>query len=131
MPFLFLLFVFVSLPAAEPQRLHSIECLWLYLSRSSEKSASVPFVKAECPSVSSRDIVKHAEAPTFPTLPLDGYRLEGRFKFVPNYHRMWFLESLAVTQELSTIIEADTRDQSQSPLWNQMRRPRITSSRFM
>ncbi|KAL1268403.1 hypothetical protein QQF64_033766 [Cirrhinus molitorella] len=29
MPFLFLLFVFVSL-AAEPQRLHSIECLWLY-----------------------------------------------------------------------------------------------------
>ncbi|KAL1273978.1 hypothetical protein QQF64_026792 [Cirrhinus molitorella] len=46
MPFLFLLFVFVSL-AAEPQRLHSIECLWLYLSISSEKSASVPFVKAE------------------------------------------------------------------------------------
>ncbi|XP_073700610.1 uncharacterized protein [Garra rufa] len=84
----------------------------------------------QCPSVSSRDIVKHAEAPTFPTLPLDGYKLEGRFKFVPNYHEMWFLESLAVTQELSTIIEADTRDQSQSPLWNQMRLPRITSSRF-
>lgn len=77
----------------------------------------------QCPSVSSRDIVKHPEAPTFPTLPLDGYKLDGRFKFVPNYHEVCFLESLEVTQELSTIIEKDTRDQSQSPLWNQMRLP--------
>ncbi|XP_077085799.1 uncharacterized protein LOC143737818 [Siphateles boraxobius] len=84
----------------------------------------------QCPAQSSRDAVKHAEAPPFPKLPLDGYKFEGRFQFVPDFHDMLFLESLAVTQDLSTIIEKDTRDQSQSALWNQMRTPRITSSRF-
>jgi len=82
----------------------------------------------QCPVQSSREAVKHAEAPPFPKLPLDGYKFEGRFQFVPDFHDMLFLESLAVTQELS--IEKDTRDQSQSALWNQMRTPRITSSRF-
>ncbi|KAG1929305.1 uncharacterized protein LOC120474911 [Pimephales promelas] len=82
----------------------------------------------QCPAQSSRKAVKHAEAPPFPKLPLDGYKFEGRFQFVPDFHDMLFLESLAVTQELS--IEKDTRDQSQSALWNQMRTPRITSSRF-
>lgn len=50
------------------------------------------------PAESSRDAVKHAEAPAFPTLPLDGYTFEGRFKFVPNFHDMLFLESLARTK---------------------------------
>ncbi|XP_077051657.1 uncharacterized protein LOC143701857 [Siphateles boraxobius] len=30
----------------------------------------------QCPAQSSRDAVKHAEAPPFPKLPLDGYKFE-------------------------------------------------------
>lgn len=84
----------------------------------------------QCPPVVSRDVVKHADAPPFPKLPLDGYKLDRKFHFVPNCHELYFLESMTVTQELSTIIEEGTRDQSQCALWNQMRQPRLTSSRF-
>ncbi|XP_049340579.1 uncharacterized protein LOC111196789 [Astyanax mexicanus] len=84
----------------------------------------------QCPPVVTREISKHPEAPLFPQLPLNGYKLEKQLHFVPNSHQFYHLESLEVTTELSSVIEKNTREQSESPLWKQVRQPRLTSSRF-
>lgn len=84
----------------------------------------------QCPALVSREICKYPKAPLFPQLPLYGYKLERRLNFVPSYPQFFHSESLVVTRELSCIIEKNTREQSENPLWKQMRQPRLTASRF-
>ncbi|CAL9695403.1 unnamed protein product [Knipowitschia caucasica] len=82
------------------------------------------------PDSESRDIIKHSKAQGFPTLPVEGYGFKNPFTFQPNYVQKCHLESLKVSTRLSAAIEEETRQQSQCPLWGQVRRPRLTASRF-
>lgn len=85
----------------------------------------------QCPPVTPREIIKHPEAPSFPQLPLiSDYTLERHLQFVPNYHQFHHIQSLEVTRELASVIEENTRGQSENPLWKEVRQPRLTSSRF-
>lgn len=84
----------------------------------------------QCPTAVSHEICKHPEAPSFPKLPLHGYRLDRHMNYVPSFEEYYHIESLMVTSELSCIIEKNTREQSENPLWKELRQPRLTSSRF-
>ncbi|CAL9685252.1 unnamed protein product [Knipowitschia caucasica] len=74
--------------------------------------------------------VKDLGAPDFPSLPVEGYSFKSDHVFVPTYAQSVHMESLQVTAALSTAIEAQTRGQSNSPVWFEARRPRLTASRF-
>lgn len=97
------------------------------------KFGPVPFgsvLSYQCPPEISRDIIKHHGAPVFPQLPVDGYSFKFQINFEPNYKQQCHLESLKVSREISAAIEAETRPQSECQLWNQVRKPRLTASRF-
>ena len=84
----------------------------------------------QCPPEISKDIIKHPEAPSFPQLPLLDYTFKRHLQFVSNYHHFFHLQSLEVTSELASLIEEQTRGQSENPMWKEVRQPRLTSSRF-
>ncbi|XP_035985288.1 uncharacterized protein LOC118558824 [Fundulus heteroclitus] len=109
--------------------LHGIQELKLVDS----KFGPVPFgsvLSYQCPPETSKDCIRHPDAPAFPKLPVDGYSFKFPVKFEPNYKQQCHLESLKVTQEISSAIEADTRQQSECQLWTLVRKPRLTASRF-
>ena len=109
--------------------LHGLENLHLVDS----KFGPVPFgsvLSYQCPPEISRDIIKHPGAPEFPQLPVDGYTFEFPVHFKPNYRQQCHLESLKVSREISAAVEAETRQQSECQLWTQLRKPRLTASRF-
>ena len=84
----------------------------------------------QCPPEISKEIIKHPEAPSFPQLPLLGYTFERPLQFVSTYLQFHHLQTLEVTSELATLIEEHTREQSENPMWKEVRLPRVTSSRF-
>ncbi|RXN36879.1 hypothetical protein ROHU_002559 [Labeo rohita] len=109
--------------------LHGLEALNFVDS----KFGPVPFgslLSYQCPPEISRDIIKHPGAPGFPQLPLEGYNFKFNFQFEPNYKQQCHLESLKVSREMSAAIEEETRLQSECQLWTQVRKPRLTASRF-
>uniref|UniRef100_A0A3B3BSM4 YqaJ viral recombinase domain-containing protein n=1 Tax=Oryzias melastigma TaxID=30732 RepID=A0A3B3BSM4_ORYME len=70
-------------------------------------------------------------ATEFPQLPVEGYRFTSPTVFNPtSYKHQCHLRSLEVTRDISAAIEAETRQQSKSRLWRQVRQPRLTASRF-
>lgn len=83
-----------------------------------------------CPPKKSSDLIIHHMAPEFPSLPLMQHTLHCTLHFVPSLHQQMHLESLQVSPELSGKIEEETRQQSKCPAWTQLRRPRLTASRF-
>lgn len=84
----------------------------------------------QCPPEISKEIIKRSEAPPFPQLPLSSYTFKRHLQFVPSYLQFYHLQSLEVTSELATLMEEHTRGQSESPLWKEVRQPRLTASRF-
>ncbi|CAB1323103.1 unnamed protein product [Coregonus sp. 'balchen'] len=109
--------------------LHGLEGLNLVDS----KFGPVPFgsvLSYQCPLELSRDIIKHPGASEFPQLPIEGYNFKFPIDFEPNYIQQCHLDSLIVSEEMSAAIEAETRMQSECQLWSQVRKPRLTASRF-
>ncbi|XDV17037.1 hypothetical protein PO909_016488 [Leuciscus waleckii] len=84
----------------------------------------------QCPPVVTKNHIKHPDAPVYPKLPINGSKFPRSLHFVPNCHQFFHLESLSVTQELAVIIEERTQEQSECPQWKNMRKPRVTASRF-
>lgn len=83
----------------------------------------------QCPPEKSCGVILHHMAPEFPALPLMQHSLFP-FYFVPTQHQLTHLQSLQVSPETSSEIETGTREQSRCPAWSQLRRPRLTASRF-
>ncbi|XP_027859750.1 uncharacterized protein LOC114158046 [Xiphophorus couchianus] len=97
------------------------------------KFGPVPFgsvLSYQCPPEMSRDIIKHPDAPEFPQLPVDGYSFRFPLDFEPNYRQLCHLESLKISRKICAAIEAETRQQSECQLWTEVRKPRLTASRF-
>ncbi|XP_076834486.1 uncharacterized protein LOC143480599 [Brachyhypopomus gauderio] len=83
------------------------------------------------PAKKSPHITRHKDAPPPPLLPLKDYHLEqSQCTFVPSEQEMLHLISLAVTPEIANQIEKATRSQSSSREWHELRKPRVTASRF-
>lgn len=66
----------------------------------------------------------------FPPLPLPGFSFSSNFAFVPNLHQTLHLESLKVSPSTAHKMEEGTREQSKCAAWAQVRRLRVTASRF-
>ncbi|XP_056441326.1 uncharacterized protein LOC130378640 [Gadus chalcogrammus] len=86
----------------------------------------------QCPPVVKlRNDVQHPDAPSFPKLPLEGSTCPTTFpKFASNSQQFLHLDSLTVTHEMAAEREEQTREQSECPLWQALRKPRVTASRF-
>ncbi|CAI5655710.1 unnamed protein product [Oreochromis niloticus] len=83
------------------------------------------------PVLTTRYITLHRDAPPTPHLPLEGYDiLPSDCVFVCSEEELLHLKSLSVTLEMAHKIEEATREQSSSSEWHQLRRPRVTASRF-
>ncbi|XP_024153665.1 uncharacterized protein LOC112162181 isoform X2 [Oryzias melastigma] len=82
-----------------------------------------------CPPEKSSGYIVHHMAPEFPPLPLMQHILSNMC-FVPTLHQLMHLQSLQISPEMSAEIEKGTREQSRCPSWAQLRRPRLTASRF-
>uniref|UniRef100_A0AAZ3NQ29 YqaJ viral recombinase domain-containing protein n=1 Tax=Oncorhynchus tshawytscha TaxID=74940 RepID=A0AAZ3NQ29_ONCTS len=109
-----------------------------------EMSADVPLVESafgpvqagsvlsyQLPQPKTCEIVMIADAPSPPKLPLDGYRLlSSQCAYVLSHQEQFHLKALETTYEMSHKVEVATREQSSSPEWHQLRKMRITSSRF-
>uniref|UniRef100_A0A8C6KPA7 YqaJ viral recombinase domain-containing protein n=1 Tax=Nothobranchius furzeri TaxID=105023 RepID=A0A8C6KPA7_NOTFU len=73
----------------------------------------------------------HTDAPDPPQLPLSHYQLEpAACAYVLTEHQHHHLASLATSFEMSHKIENSTREQSSCSEWHQLRRCRITSTKF-
>lgn len=73
----------------------------------------------------------HTDAPSPPQLPLQGYRLgPATCSFVCTEHQQHHMMSLETTLENAHKIANSTKEQSSCIEWHQLRRPRITSSKF-
>ncbi|KAG1930738.1 hypothetical protein F2P79_022067 [Pimephales promelas] len=73
----------------------------------------------------------HTDAPSPPQLPLSDYRLgPSTCAFVFSEHQHHHLASLATSFEMAHKIEKSTREQSSCAEWHQLRRCRITSTKF-
>ncbi len=97
------------------------------------KFGPVPFGSVfsyQCPPEIGRNITKHPGAPEFPQLPVEDYNFKFQLNFEPNYKQQCHLESLNVSKHISGAIEAETQLQSECQLWTQVRKPRLTASRF-
>lgn len=73
----------------------------------------------------------YMDAPPFPQVPLDDYRLaptDWAHELTEEQH--FHLKSLNVTFEMARKIEVATREQAGNSEWHQLRRPQITSSHF-
>lgn len=82
-----------------------------------------------CPPEKTTGFILHHMAPEFPTLPLMQHSLSS-LQFVPTIHQLMHLQSLQVSAEMSSECEKGTREQSKCPAWAQLRRSRLTASRF-
>ncbi|CAM4735664.1 unnamed protein product [Leuciscus chuanchicus] len=82
-----------------------------------------------CPPKKSSDLLLHHMAPEFPSLPLMQHTFP-RLHFVLTLHQLMHLQSLQVSPQLSSEIAKETQQQSKCPAWTQLRRPRLTASRF-
>ena len=83
------------------------------------------------PPVKARYILHHDDAPPFPPLPLNDYRLDQtRPDFVLSEHEELHIKSLQVTFCTAQKIEQATTEQSTSLEWQTLRKPRLTSSRY-
>ncbi|CAI5655684.1 unnamed protein product [Oreochromis niloticus] len=83
------------------------------------------------PVLTTRYITLHRDGPPTPHLPLEGYDiLPSDCVFVCSEEELLHLKSLSVTLEMAHKIEEATREQSSSSEWHQLRRPRVTASRF-
>ncbi|KAL3992292.1 zygote arrest protein 1 [Sarotherodon galilaeus] len=70
-------------------------------------------------------------APPPPSLPLQDYRLKpSECMFVCSRKQQLHMKSLEVTLEMSQSIECAMREQSECADWYNVRRPRVTASRF-
>ncbi|XP_048017727.1 uncharacterized protein LOC125249466 [Megalobrama amblycephala] len=82
------------------------------------------------PVLTSRYIKLH-DAPPSPPLPLEGYSLSpSKCMFVCTEEQLLHLQSLNTPLDMAQKIEEATRDQSSCPDWHQLRKPRVTASRF-
>ncbi|KAK0153218.1 hypothetical protein N1851_005090 [Merluccius polli] len=73
----------------------------------------------------------HTDAPSPPQLPLSYYRLgPSTCPFVFSEHQHHHMASLAISLETAHKIEKSTREQSSCVEWHQLRRCRITSTKF-
>ncbi|XP_052010231.1 uncharacterized protein LOC127662882 isoform X2 [Xyrauchen texanus] len=73
----------------------------------------------------------HTDAPSPPQLPLSDYRLgPPTCAFVFSEHQHHHLASLATSFETAHKVEKSTREQSTCAEWHQLRRCRITSTKF-
>ncbi|KAJ8367439.1 hypothetical protein AAFF_G00317870 [Aldrovandia affinis] len=73
----------------------------------------------------------HQDAPPYLPLPLGEYRLAPTVcVHVCTEEEQFHLKSLTVTLDMARKIEVSTREQAADQEWHQLRRPRITSSRF-
>ncbi|XP_051557801.1 uncharacterized protein LOC127443342 [Myxocyprinus asiaticus] len=73
----------------------------------------------------------HTTTPPQPFLPLYGYCLgPSECCFVLSYHQQLHMNSLATSEVMAHQIEKRTRQQSMLKEWHQLRKPRVTSSRF-
>ncbi|CAL9695380.1 unnamed protein product [Knipowitschia caucasica] len=84
----------------------------------------------QCPPEKSCDvIIIHHTVPDFPALPMMFHSLTNMC-FVPTLGQLRHLQSLQLSLDTSSKIEAATREQSRCPAWVQLRQPRLTPSRF-
>ncbi|XP_029955469.1 uncharacterized protein LOC115394311 isoform X2 [Salarias fasciatus] len=82
------------------------------------------------PATAKRDLHFHT-APPPPSLPLHSYRLQpSSCMFVCSEQQQLHLKSLEVTWDMAHKYECATRTQSSCAEWYQLRRPRLTASRF-
>ncbi|CAM4341551.1 unnamed protein product [Leuciscus chuanchicus] len=82
------------------------------------------------PVLTSRYITLH-DAPSTPPLPLEGYYLApSKCMFVCTEEELLHLQSLNTPLDTAQKIEEATREQSSCPDWHQLRRSRVTASRF-
>lgn len=82
------------------------------------------------PATEKTDLLFHA-APPPPSLPLQNYRLQpSSCMFVCSEPQQLHLKSLEVTWDMAYKFECATRAQSSCGEWHQLRRPRLTASRF-
>ena len=109
-----------------------------------EMSADVPLVESafgpvqagsvlsyQLPQPKTREIVKIADVTYPPILLLDGYRLQAsQCAYVLSHQAQFQVKALETTYEMSHKVKVATREQSSSPEWHQLRKMRITSSRF-
>ncbi|CAB1351284.1 unnamed protein product, partial [Coregonus sp. 'balchen'] len=79
------------------------------------------------PPITSQHIVHHKETPPFPSLPLDGYRLESNFQGCT--FELSEEDQLHIVSSAHKIEEA-TREQSAVSDWQVLRKPRLNSSWF-
>lgn len=82
------------------------------------------------PATAKRDMSFHA-APPRPSLPLQNYHLQpSKSMFVCSEQQQLHLKSMEVTWDMVNKFECATRAQSTCPEWHQLRRQRLTASRF-
>lgn len=82
------------------------------------------------PATARRDMSFHT-APPRPSLPLDNYHLPpSNFMFVCTKSQQLHLKSLEVSLDMVHKFECATRAQSKCAEWHDLRRPRVTASRF-
>uniref|UniRef100_A0A8C4NPZ3 YqaJ viral recombinase domain-containing protein n=1 Tax=Dicentrarchus labrax TaxID=13489 RepID=A0A8C4NPZ3_DICLA len=83
------------------------------------------------PVLSTKSVKMHQDPPPYPPLPIGEYRLAPTdCVHVCTEEEHFHLKSLNVTLDMAYKIEAATREQAADQEWHQLRRPRITSSRF-
>ncbi|XP_078140703.1 uncharacterized protein LOC144539475 [Centroberyx gerrardi] len=85
------------------------------------------------PPVKTHHINHHKDAPPFPSLPLEDYRLDQSLQgcmFVLSKHDELHIKYLQVTFDTAQKIEEATREQSGVSEWHTLRKPRLTSSRL-
>ncbi|XP_063052546.1 uncharacterized protein LOC134447153 isoform X1 [Engraulis encrasicolus] len=86
----------------------------------------------QCPPVvKCGDYIQHPEAPAFPNLPLEDSTFPTQIpQFEKNSIQILHFDTLTVTYNMASDIEKQTREQSECPLWQALRKPRVTASRF-
>ncbi|XP_051954592.1 uncharacterized protein LOC127624027 [Xyrauchen texanus] len=110
---------FMNMTAEKPL----VECAFGLVQEGSALSFQQPLL-------TSRYITLH-DAPPSPPLSLEGYYLAPtECTFVCSEEQSLHLQSLNMTLDMAQKIEAVTRDQSSCPEWHDLRKPRVTASRF-
>ncbi|XP_039670274.1 uncharacterized protein LOC120567383 [Perca fluviatilis] len=83
------------------------------------------------PVLPTKSVKMHQDPPPYPPLPIGEYKLAPTdCVHVCTEEEHFHLKSLNVTLDMAYKIEAATREQAADQEWHQLRRPRITSSRF-
>ncbi|XP_041932837.1 uncharacterized protein LOC121695788 [Alosa sapidissima] len=83
------------------------------------------------PAQKTRYITHIHDTPPTPHLPLDGHDCTpSDCAFVCTKEQQLHLNSLSVSMEMANKIEIATREQSCCPEWFELRKPRVTASRF-